>query len=166
MNDVPSNDKPNPASLPFNVPNLSSEELKARAEEILKDQPVEVQKAVEKSKSFYATNRPIILTGLVVLTVMKVNKRMVKKAVAKAYDRDMPSIIDTVAAELNGPSMFDVLQSLRDTPGMAYIPHGGGMVHLLKGKDAIVTVFGEFEKMTNDQIWNAVANILNLNVRV
>lgn len=158
---------------PSDIPDFSfmnPDELRAAAENALKQQPPEVQAAVEKGKSFYAKNRPIILTGVALYAVMRVNKRMVRKATVKAVAKELVSF--KTMAEANGgatsdlPNMFDILESLRETPGMAYIPHGGGMVHLLKGKDAIVTVFGEFENMTNQEIWNQVANILNLNVRV
>lgn len=162
----PMSDKPganSPSDLP-SVFSLTAEQIVANAKDLLEKQPPEVQQAVEKSKSFYQKNRKVIFVGAAVLVGMKINKRAVEKATAKAvekaFDQEMPGVIDTVTAEF--PTMFDIVRDLRATPGMAYIPHEGGMVHLLAAKDAVITVFGDFTKMNNDQIWDHVGKVLKI----
>lgn len=165
MSDQPY-EKPSPTDTP--VSKMNPEQIKDAAERILEQQSPEVQEAVHKGQSFYRQNRPIILTGVALFAVMKVNKRMVKKATVKAVAKAIAKNDGRVSSALDSvdyPNLFDILESLRETPGMAYIPHGGGMVHLLKGRDAIVTVFGDFDRMNTEELWNQVANILNLNVR-
>lgn len=157
-----------PSDLPNGIPvdklKAKADEAKGKAQQALNDAPPEVKQAVQKSQGFYEENKRVIHTVLVGVVVLKVYKRKVAKASAKAVVKAIAKNSSNTKETL--PDLVDVLTDLRATPGMAYIPHGGGMVHLLKGKDAIVTVFGEFEKMTNEEIWNQVANILNLNVRV
>lgn len=145
----------------FNINNLSTDQIKDKAEEILNDAPPEVKVAVEKSKTFFEANKPVIVTAIVGVVALKIYRRKIAKTTAKAVIKALNKSGSTEAL----PNLYDVLEDLRATPGLAYIPHGGGMVHLLKGKDAIVTVFGDFERMDTEELWNKVANVINLNVR-
>lgn len=107
-----------------------------------------------------------IAFALIGLIFLKLYKRRISRRTAKKIYAAL-SAAGTVSP--NGtiyPSLYEILENLRATPGMAYINHGGGMVHLLKGRDAIVTVFGDFEKMSTEELWNQVANILNLGVTI
>lgn len=146
---------------PLNIP-LDVDKVRQRAESVYADAPPEVKQAVQQSKSFYEEHKQVIHGVVIGVVALKFYKRRVAKASAKAVVR---ALAEKGAVAPNGttlPTLFDVLQSLRDNPMMAYIPHGGGMVHMLGGKDVIVTVFGEFEKMTNDQVWAAAAKKLGM----
>lgn len=172
MSDKPPFNKPVPPrkESDFSTPSLEEvqEKLKQageKANEKLNQAPPELKQAVETSKSFIERNQKEITIGLIALVGLRIYKRKVAKATSKQVLKALEKVgKNTNNSEL--PNLHDILAELRATPGMAYIPHGGGMVHLLKGRDAIITVFGDFEKMSNAEIWNHVANILNLNVRV
>lgn len=148
---------------PKDIPSLNSDQLKQKAEEILNDAPPEVKKAVKQSQSFYEENKKAIHTVLIGVVVLRVYKKKVAKqtakAVLKALQKTDGPVIPYAGKAL--PTMFDVWNDLKATPGLAYIPHSGGMVHLLgPSKDVVVTVFGNFEKMDNDEIWSYVAKAL------
>lgn len=78
------------------------EDVRTRVEEAL-DTP-EVKAAVSQGKSFYAENKKIIHGVLIGIVVLRVYKRKVAKATAKAvlatlekdFDEKMPQMIDTV----------------------------------------------------------------------
>lgn len=147
-------------------PKLDTDQLKAKAEEVLNGAPEEVKEAVQKSKGFYEENKKVIHAVLVGAVVLKVYKRKVAKASAKAVVKaivksDKIQPFNTVASDL--PSMFDIWEGLKATPNMAYIPHGAGMVHLLgPSKDVVVTAFGDFSRMSNEEIFDYTARALRL----
>lgn len=160
MSDQPTGD---PSQNPLNIP-LDIDQIKEKGRQVYSDTPPEVKQAVQKSQSFYQEHKKIIHGVVIGVVALKFYKRRVAKAsakaVVKAFDKEMPTIIETVTAEL-GPNMLDIWESLKANPKMAYIPHGGGMVHMLGAKDAVITVFGDFSKMrTNDEIWDYVSRTL------
>lgn len=71
----------------FNIPKIevpSFEDLRNKAQESLKNPTPEVDQA----KSFYERNKPLILTVVGTVVLYKIEKRMVKKVVAKAVQKD------------------------------------------------------------------------------
>lgn len=144
---------------------VSTEDMKKMADEAAKNASPEVQQAVEKTSSFVSRYQKELAIGLIVLVCLRVYRRKISRATAKQVLKGLEKTGQS-ANNSDLPNLYKILEDLRATPGMAYIPHGGGMVHLLKGRDAIVTVFGDFEKMTNEELWSQVASILNLNIRV
>lgn len=121
----------------------------------------EIEQAVDKTKSFYEENKRTIHTVLIGVVVLRVYKRKVAKTTAKAVVKAFASEkFDPIEI---APTMYDIWNDLKNTPSLAYIPHGGGMVHLLgPSKDVVVTVFGNFEKMRNDEIFKYAGKALGL----
>jgi ribosomal protein S25 len=144
---------------------MSAEDMKKKADEAAKNASPEVQQAVEKTSSFVSRYPKEIALGLIALVCLRVYRRKISRATAKQVLKGLEKTGQN-ANNSDLPNLYKILEDLRVTPEMAYIPHGGGMVHLLGGRDAIVTVFGDFEKMTNEELWSQVASILNLNIRV
>lgn len=132
-------------------------DVRQRAETVYSDAPPQVKEVVVRSQSFYQEHKRVIHGVVVGVVALKLYKRRVARASAKA-------VVEQLAKDpsVNLPTMIDILQDLRNNPMMAYIPHGGGMVHMLGGKDVIVTVFGAFEKMTTDQVWAEAAKKLGM----
>ena len=87
---------------PSDIPNMNSEHLKAKAEEILTGAPPEIQQAVEKSRSFIQENRPVLVTAAACYVAYRINKRMVCKVVAKA--------LQNTSVRVDLPAYFNDLQ--------------------------------------------------------
>lgn len=133
---------------------FSAEDIKEKTQQALQ------APQVQKTKSFYERNQTTILTGVVLVVGLKVYKRKVAKTTAKAVVKALSK-----QTGLSTPStMLSVLDDLRKMPGQALIDDENNMIHLLKGKDVVVTVFGDFNRMDTEEIWNYVAEILNLGV--
>lgn len=87
-------DKPNPPKLNFpNAEQLQDtfNDIRAKAQETLNQQPPEVQEKVEQSKSFYERNRKTILTGVVVVVGLRVYKKKIAKTTAKVVAKTIKS---------------------------------------------------------------------------
>lgn len=156
--------KNNPPLKPtdFTITDVPSvEDIKKMSDKKLKAAPPEVQQAVEHVSNFYQRYRKELAAFLLGFLFLRIYKYRVSKSAVRQVLDGLESSGYPSAAE----NMYEILEKLRATPGQACIPHSGGMVHLMKGRDAIVTVFGNFEEMTNEEIWNQVASILNLSIR-
>jgi len=183
MSDQTPSGKPNPSdkpifdvtSLPKNAEELrnlagnipSIEDLGQMADDKLKDAPPHVQKAVGRGINLYLSYKQEIAIALIGLVFLKLYKRRISRKTTIKILKTLETTGKGAPGSLapNGttyPDLFQIVEDLRNNPGMAYIPHGGGMVHLLKGKDALLTVFGEFEEMTDKEIWSKVADVLGL----
>lgn len=159
--------KPNPPNKPttWSITDLpSAEEIKKKAEEARKNVPPEYHEPIDKTAGFVARYHREIVYGLIALIFLRVYKKKISRATAKQVVKTLEKAGQT-AKGADVTDLYKILEELRATPGMAYIPHGGGMVHLLKGRDAIITVFGDFDRMDTEEIWNQVAKILNLGVK-
>ena len=67
----------------FKLPSV--DHLKEKAQEALTSpRPPEVEEAIAKSKSFYEKNSSVIVVSCAALVLLKLNKRMVRKATAQA----------------------------------------------------------------------------------
>lgn len=122
-----------------------------QAKETIQNPPPEIEAALEKGKSFYQANKPIIIAGVTVLVAMKINKRMVRKATAKALAKSLKNIPNApIQSDL--PDLPEIFEWLKQTPGMAYVAHGSKMLHMLGKNDTVLTVFGNFDKMSNKEI--------------
>lgn len=158
-------DKPNPMNKPI-FPKIdidtdalqrNLDDIRNQAQEALRNpQGPERQQIVEDSKSFYERNKKVILTGVGVVVLLKVNKRKVAKATAKAVAKELKK---SQASQL--PTMMDILRDLRTTPGMAYVDHGGQLLHLLRDHNTVVTIAGDFANMNTDQIWDYAQKTLS-----
>lgn len=71
------------------ISQLNSDQLKKKAEEILNETPPEVQQAVQKSKSFYQENKPLVGMLILCVVVYKIEKRMVRKVVTQVFQSEM-----------------------------------------------------------------------------
>lgn len=144
---------------------LSSDQIKEAAENVLKQQPQQVQEAVEKGKSFYRRNRTVIIAGVTVVVAFKINKRMVHRAAVKASASTAKDLLKSVPGLApNGtayPTMMDVVNDLRATPEMAYIDHSGKLMHLLRDPNIIVTLVGDYAGKTPDEIWDYAGRLLD-----
>lgn len=82
-------DKPNPRQLPIDTDKVQEtiDDVRRRAEASYDQAPPEVKQAVEKSQSFYQSNKEAIHTVLFIAIVLKLNKRMTKKVVESALDK-------------------------------------------------------------------------------
>jgi len=142
----------------------SMEDAMAKAQETYEQAPPEVKEAVEKSKSFYEEHRREVHAALIGLVVLRVYKKKVAKTTAKAVVKALAKQGNASFVEAqNFPTLFEIWNDLKGNPDMAYIPHGGGMVHLLgPSKDIIVTVFGNFENMNTEQIFAYAGRALGM----
>lgn len=149
---VPS-DKPTPPSKPIiDTEKLqeSVEEIRQTAQEALRNpQGPEAQQA----KNFLDRNKKVIIGGVAVIVLLKVNKRKVAKATAKAVSKELKK------SQL--PTMTDIIRDLRSTPDMAYIDHGGNLLHLLRDHDTVITIAGDYKAMTPEQIWEYAHKVLS-----
>lgn len=129
------------------------DDVRQRAESVYNDAPPEVKQAVEKSQSFYQENKKVILTVATVYVAFRINKRMVRKATAKAVKKTLASSADV--ALTNNPeieTLEQIVQFLRETPGLTYIAKGGKMLHVLLENDKVLTFIDDFDRMTDAQI--------------
>ncbi len=143
--------KPKPNDIPIDV-----DQIKAKAEEVYSNTPPEVKQAVESSKGFYEENKQVIHAVLVGAVVLKVYKRKVAKASAKAVVKAIKKSGEVQPFATQAEPLTEILGSLTNVPNMVYIPRGGGMAHVLAAKDVVVTAFGNFEQMTNDEIFDYI----------
>lgn len=125
------------------------DELKEKAQKALNDAPPEVREAVTKGQSFYRENRTIILGMATVYVAYRINRGMTKRAVQKA-------LASTPNASLTGnpeiETLEQIVQFLRDTPGMSYIAKGGKMLHVMLDNDKVLTFIDDFDRMSDAQI--------------
>lgn len=152
-------------STPSDIPisKMTPEQMFQKVEELLNGTPPEVQQTVEKGKGFYNENKRAIHAVVVGAIVLRVYKKKVAKTTAKAVVKALAKSDSVKPLTSTFPTMFDIWNDLKETPGLAYIPHGGGMVHLLgPSKDVIVTVFGNFEKMNTEDIFAYAGRALRM----
>lgn len=149
----------------WNIPEFPSpEELRKKAEEAGENLSPETKKTIDKTAHFIGYYQREIMVTLIGLVFLKLYKRRISKKAVRKVLKTLEAAGTNVSNGEVLPSLFDIVEELRATPGMAYIPHGGGMVHLLKGRDALITIFGDFDKMSTKEIWDQVANVLNLGI--
>lgn len=100
---------------PSDIPNMSSEQLKAKAEEILNDAPPEVQQAVQTTRSFVEENQQLIVATIVAVVFLKVYKRKIAKATAKEVAKifvNTPVTIDVARYMDDYKTWYDTYQAL------------------------------------------------------
>lgn len=160
MSHTPS-DKPNPPKkAAFDTEKLQEtvEDIRETAQRALQNpQGPEVQQAVEQTKGFIERNKKAIAVGIVVVVVLRANKRKVAKATAKAVAKELKKAQHL--AQL--PTMTEIIRDLRMTPDMAYIDHGGNLLHLLRDHDTVITIAGNFKDMTPEEIWEYAQKVLS-----
>lgn len=127
-----------------NVPNL--DDIRAKADQALKNP----EDTAEKVQSFYERNKkPILITGGV-LIALKLNKRAVKKATVKAVAKSMKNAPGATAKGTE--SIFEIFESLKSVPGMSYVARGGKTLHVLGRNDVVMSMFGDFDKMSDADV--------------
>lgn len=140
---------------PYNKPKFPNTErlqdtlndIRGKAQEAVSQQPPEVKERLEKSKSFYERNQKAILTGVAVIVVLKVNKRKVAKATAKAVAKEMKKVQPS-----DVESFDDIVRFLRATPGMSYIARGSKAMHVLLDNNTVLTFLDNFDQMTDSEV--------------
>lgn len=89
---------------PIDIPSMNSDQLKAKAEEILSDAPPEVQQAVQTTRSFVEENQQLIVAAIVTVVFLKIYKRKIAKATAKEVAKVL----------VNTPVTIDVARYMDD----------------------------------------------------
>lgn len=144
-----------------NIKFPSIEELGDLADEKLSTAPPKVQKAVGRSANLYLAYKREIAVTLIALLFLKLYKRRISRAAVVKTLKTLEA-----SGKVNSSNLHSILEALRAYPGQAVMDPSNGMVHLLKGRDVIVTVFGDFDRMSTEELWNQVAKILNLGVTI
>lgn len=138
------------------------DDIREKVQQSVNSQPPEVQQQIEKSKGFIERNQRVIVGGIVAIVALKVNKRKVAKATAKAVTKELAKVQPLGAA--GAPEYFDdIVAFLRATPEMNYIARGGKTLHVLLDHNKVLSFMGDFDQMKDSEVNAFLINFFTKN---